>query len=142
MRPMSRIQPQMRPEAYNTYSITSPHDVLVKAACEQVGCQMWLHGWQSQIDESTDLGRTQADYIRTQSGRTFREQHTADGVTVFTFDSRQRCFADHRTRPEKYDVKHGDWRRSTVIRVHARPADWVEDFAEHQDRLKTTLERG
>ncbi len=52
------------------------------------------------IDESTDLGREQAAYIRQRSGRSFREMRTAvgpDALTVFRFDSGQRCFADHIT---------------------------------------------
>lgn len=137
-----RLAPQMSPEAYKTYSITSPRDVQVKAACEQVGCEKWAKGWQSPIDESTDLGKAQARYIRTQSGRTFREQRTAAGITVFTFEPKQRCFADHQTRPESYSVANGDWRRSTVARVHANATDWVEDFGLHQDKLADQMNKG
>lgn len=137
-----RLPPQMSPEAYKTYSITSPRDVQVKAVCEQVGCDKWLKGWQSPIDESTDLGKAQAHYIRTQSGRTFREQRTAAGITVFTFEPKQRCFADHKTRPETYTVANGDWRRSSVARVHANAADWTEDFALHQGKLADQLNKG
>jgi hypothetical protein len=155
-----RLQPQMSPESYNTYSITSPRDVMIKAACEQVGCAAWLHGWESTIDESTACGlvgrglcrwvRTgnrpcgvcQANYIRTQSGREFRERRTTAGLTVFRFEPRQRCFAEHKTRPESYVVARGDWRRSAVTRVHANAADWTEDFALHQQNLADRLNQG
>lgn len=139
-----RLEPQGPVEAYKTYSITSPHDREVKASCELVGCAAWQFGWQSIIDESTTLGRDQAAHIRHRSGRTFKEQRTGAGLTVFTFEPRQRCFADHRTRPELYVVRDGDWRGNPTgrRRQHANAADWVEDFGEHQQRIADQIERG
>jgi hypothetical protein len=141
---MFRIQPALGVGAYQTYSITAPHDRTVKAACEEVGCAAWLNGWQSTVDESTELGQRQAAYIRQQSGRTFHEQRTAAGLTVFTFDSHQRCFADHRTRPEIYAVRDGDWRGNPTgrTRMHANARDWTEDFGEHQQRIADQHEKG
>lgn len=143
MRPLNRIQPVGQPEHYQTFSITSPPDRAVRAACEQVGCEQWRLGWQSVVDESTVLGRSQAAYIRQRSGRTFREQKTGAGLTVFSFDSGQRCFAEHRTRPEIYLVRGGDWRKQTgPARTHQRAADWREDFGEHQLRIAEQQQRG
>ena len=144
MRPVTRIDPAMPVQAYQTYQITSPTDRTVKAACEQVGCAAWRQGWDSVIDERTDLGKQQAAYIRGQSGRTFREQKTAAGLTVFRFESGQRCFAEHRTRPELYLVRDGDWRGNPTgrRRQHTRPTDWVEDFGEHQLRLVDQQKKG
>ncbi len=143
MRPLNRIDPVGQPGLYQTYSITSPPDRTMKAACEQVGCEQWRSGWQSVIDESTPLGASQAAYIRQRSGRTFREQRTAAGLTVFTFESGQRCFAEHQTRPEIYAVQGGDWRKYLgPVRRHTRAADWQEDFGEHQLRLVEQRQRG
>lgn len=143
MRPLFRIEPAGPVQAYKTYSITSPSDRTVVYACEQVECERWARGWVSPIDERTELGAQQAAYIRHQSGRTFTESRTAAGLTVFRFASRQRCFEEHRTRPEFYVVRHGDWRGNLgTIRRHTRPPDWVEDFGEHQDRIATQQERG
>ncbi|MER5559707.1 hypothetical protein ABT071_13985 [Streptomyces sp. NPDC002506] len=141
---MFRLPPENVVEAYQTYSIVSPSDVTVRAACEQVGCEAWRHGWESVVNEATDLGRAQAAYIRTRAGRTFREQRTAGGFTVFRFDSGQRCFAEHQTRPELYVVQDGDWRGNPTGRVrrHSRPQDWVEDFGEHQQAVKDQVEKG
>ncbi len=144
-RPMIRADRELlAPGAYQTYSITSPRDTTLRAACEQVDCVAWRHGWQSAIDEATELGRTQAAYIRTQSRRTFREQRTSEGLTVFVFEPGQRCFADHRTRPEIYLVRDGDWRENPTgrSRQHQRAADWVEDFGEHQLRLVEQQKKG
>ncbi|MFC7817552.1 hypothetical protein ACFUTR_23260 [Streptomyces sp. NPDC057367] len=112
--------------------------------CEQVGCAAWLRGWDSVIDERTELGKAQAAYIRNQSRRTFRETRTGDGLTVFRFESGQRCFADHQTVPELYLVRDGDWRGNPTgrSRRHTRPQDWVEDFGENQLRLVDQQQKG
>lgn len=145
MQPLNRIDRlRLGSGAYQTYSITQPHDTLVRAACEQVGCTAWASGWQSTIDESTPLGAQQAAYIRTQSGRTFREQRTGNGLTVFRFEAHQRCFTNHETRPQLFAVRDGDWRGNPTgrVRQHQRPADWVDDFGEHQLRLINQQQKG
>jgi hypothetical protein len=144
MQSVNRIAPAMPVGAYQTYEIRSPQDVRLRSACEQAGCSAWRHGWESVIDESTQLGQEQAAYIRGQSGRTFREQHTEAGLTVFRFEAHQRCFAEHGTRPEIYLVRDGDWRGNPTgrQRQHTRPADWVEDMAESLDGVRTDRERG
>lgn len=143
MRPMTRLQPAAPAAAYQTYQILCPPDQQVRTACEDAGCLQWAHGWETTVDEATELGRRQAGFIRQRSGRTFTEHRTAEGLTVFRFASRQRCFAEHRTRPEFYTVHAGDWREYLGnIRTHTRPADWVEDFAEHQLTVKEQTEKG
>lgn len=140
---MNRVQPNLPANQYQTYSIWSPTDRFVQAACHQVGCPAHLHGWETPVDEGTELGRRQATYIRSQSGRTFKESRTADGLTVFRFDAGQRCFQEHQTRPEVYTVKPGDWRGGFgETRRHASAADWVEDFGGHQQNLADLIEKG
>jgi hypothetical protein len=144
MQAVNRFQPAMEVGAYQTFQISAPRDTTVIAACEQVACAAWQFGWESKVDEATQLGREQAAYIRQKSGRTFREQRTGDGLTVFRFESGQRCFAEHRTRPEIYLVRDGDWRGNPTgrRRMHERPADWVEDFGEHQQRIADQQQKG
>ena len=135
--------PSMPPEAYKTYSITQPADLFVKTACENAGCDAFAYGWVTTVDEATPIGETQARYIRYGAKRTFREQR--DGaLTVFTFDPGQRCFAEHRTRPEHYRVSGGHWQMPfrQPLRDHVNAADWVEDFAEHQQGLADRLAKG
>ena len=140
----TRVPPLMPPHAYQSFVILSPSDHLVRTACPEAGCTKWRTGWTGIVDERTELGRLQAGYIRTESGRTFTELRTAEGLTVFRFEPYQRCFDDHGTRPERYLVRGGDWRGNPrrEIRRHTRPADWVEHSAEHLDSLKTAIERG
>lgn len=144
MRPMFRIKPVGPAAAYQTYSIVALPDRTVVAACEAVGCGAWARGWEITVDEATDLGRAQAHWIRTESGRTFREYRTDAGLAVFRFESGQRCFAEHRTRPERYSVRPGDWRPARLgpARVHVNARDWVEDFGEHQERVADQQRKG
>lgn len=136
-----RVDPNGPPGAYQTYQVRSPADVTVVTACEQAGCLAWAHGWASLIDEATDLGRVQAAYIRRASGRTFTER-PAGGLTEFRFESRQRCFAEHRTRPESYVVWPGDWRARLGEGRRLTAAGWVEDFGGHQQRVADQTKRG
>ncbi|MFF0138550.1 hypothetical protein ACFYRN_19170 [Streptomyces sp. NPDC005227] len=144
MQQVNRLTPAMDVGAYQTFAITAPRDTSVVAACEQVACAAWQFGWESKVDEATPLGREQAAYIRQTSGRTFREQRTGDGLTVFRFEAHQRCFEEHRTRAEIYLVRDGDWRGNPTgrRRNHQRPADWVEDFGEHQQRIADQQQKG
>lgn len=132
---MTRLERDLLPaQAYRTFSIRQPADTLVAAACEQVDCEARRSGWETAIDEATELGRRQAAFIRTESRRTFREQRTAAGLTVFRFEPGQRCFAEHKTRPQLFAVRDGDYRGNPTgrARTHSHPRDWVEDFGENQ----------
>jgi len=144
MQTANRIDPNLPVGAYQTYSITAPPDTAQKSACERANCQAWRFGWESAIDESSELGQRQAAYIRQQSGRTFREQRADAGLTVFRFESGQRCFAEHGTRPEIYLVRDGDHRGNPTgrQRQHTRAVDWVEDMSESLDVVRTQRERG
>ncbi|MFD8805561.1 hypothetical protein [Streptomyces sp. NPDC059597] len=144
MQTINRLDPALPAGAYQTYSITAPPDTQLRSACETANCQAWRYGWESPIDETSELGQQQAAYIRTQAGRTFREMRTEAGLTVFRFEPGQRCFAEHGTRPEIYAVRDGDWRGNPTgrARQHTRAADWVEDFGEHQLRLVDQQQKG
>lgn len=144
-RELSRpIAPQGNVEDYQTFQITTPRDGAIITACKDAGCHAYAHGWESVVDERTTFGRAQAHYIRYQSGRDFTERKTGDGLTVFAFKAFQRCFAEHRTRPELYVVRHGDWRGnpSGRVRQHQRPDDWVEHFALNQQKLADQAQQG
>lgn len=143
------IQPNMNAADYKTYRISLPTAThWVEVSCEDFECCHYANGWRTLVDERTELGMKQAHYIRKMSGRSFTESATPIGGTEFLFRPGQPCFETHRVRgerPEIFLVQGGDFRgnplRIPVVR-HARAEHWVEDFAEHQDRVKTILERG
>lgn len=147
---------------WRTYVLDQKTDRMVRTACEQVQCDGWLHGWTSTFDERLNCGaepdklcawraagglpcgRCQAAYVRNRSGRTFTEQRAGDGLTVFTFDRHQRCFAEHKTRPQLFGIRDGDHRvpRGGRRLLHANGRDWVEDFGLHQQRVADQAQRG
>ena len=140
--PFRPQDPRMPVEAYQTFSVKSRPDKRVRTVCERVGCAAWRSGWESVIDESTQLGQQQAAFIRG-SRRTFKEQRTAVGLTVFRFEPYQRCFEDHQTMPEKYVVQRGDHRaRVGGLRVHKRASDWVEHVQQQMGLLLDERDKG
>lgn len=141
-----RITPKMPVQAYKTYSLRSPRATHTrKATCAEVNCQHQREGWVTRVDVGTELGARQANYIRLHSGRHFSVAEAGTLVT-FTFTAGQTCFAEHRVpidRPAFYVVRGGDWRANTgLIRRHLRGEDWVDDFATHQDKLATEINKG
>lgn len=134
-------------QSVQTYSIAAPLSThWRKVTCEEFGCARHRDGWRSGIDERTELGQRQAFYIRKASGRRFFETKHEAGLTIFDFPAGQTCFEEHQTRLDRqeiYTVRGGDFRGSTgVIRRHTRAADWVDDFANHQDRVARQIEKG
>jgi hypothetical protein len=139
-----RLTPTVGPEHMRSFSIRAPLEThWRKATCAEVNCQHYLRGWASEVDESIDLGQFQASYIRTESGRGFRESRTESGLTRFEFLPGQRCFHsdEHRVRDndvaELYVVRDGDWRgnplRTPAVRLSAD--GWVNEFGENQERV-------
>ncbi|WP_084965255.1 hypothetical protein [Thermoactinospora rubra] len=149
MRPLNRITPQLPAAAFKTYQVAAPLPTHWRpATCEEAGCPAYEYGWRTLVDETSELGRRQAHYIRRQSGRKFVEDRDAEGLTVFMFAPGQTCFQPHQVPLEReplYLVRGGDWRGDPLggqPYQHRRAEDWVEDFAEHQDRIARQIERG
>lgn len=149
MREVNRAAPLLGVADVKTYEIAAPASTHWRVGtCAEAVCGAHLNGWRTVVDESTELGQGQAYYIRKQSGRKYVEYPGRDGLTAFEFEAGQTCFRPHQVRierPEIFLVKDGDHRgnpRGTATRIHSRPADWVDDFANHQNALSDRLERG
>lgn len=136
-----RIQPAGKVTDYRTFQIARPLATHWRSAsCEETDCEAYLNGWVTRA-----ATEEQADYIRRHSGRTF----VVVGPNTFKFAPGQTCFAaaDHRVPLERegiYVARDGDWRGNPTgrSRTHVRPADWVDEFAEHQDRLADLRKKG
>jgi hypothetical protein len=141
---MFRIDPQGQVHQYQTYEIRAGRDIDVVAACHEVGCPHWTKGWETSVDEFTDLGKAQAEYIRTKCGRTFKEMKRGDGKTVFIFEPHQRCFREHRTKADIFIRRHGDFRGNPSGQAfrHTNAIEWFEDLAENQQRLNEAIQKG
>ena len=121
--------------------------------CIEAKCEQHEKGWMTVIDETSDLGQRQSQYIRAESGRrfvSFRSENPpsqyaaliagtqmAAGLTVFIFYAGQRCFRDHADREVLFVHDKGDRRR-----VHANPRDFTEHFNEEAERAVTAARRG
>jgi hypothetical protein len=142
-----RIPPALPPAAMKSYVISAPlRTHWNQATCADVDCPQHLHGWESHIDERTSLGQRQAAYIRQDSGRKFTEAKNELGITVFSFEAGQRCFAQHRARNMRDDnyIERGGDHRAVIgtPRLHKTPDNWTESFALNQERIKLIAERG
>ncbi len=144
-----RIVPEAPAAVYETYQIAAPTSTHWRdATCEEVECHGHLFGWRTTVDEMTDLGQAQAYYIRHDRTRRHVEERMPDGLTRFTFEHGQTCFEPHKTRLERdelFVVRGGDWRGNPTGQqpyLHRRAEDWVDAFANNQDRMATLIERG
>lgn len=136
---------QLGPDAWTdphsrSYRIHMEPDLTVKAACEDVGCDQQRFGWVTELDMSDPMAVLTANWFRSgQSGRTFRELTGKDApVAVFRFDSGQRCFREHRTRPGFLRVYSG----GRAVRAHDSLANLAEDYTEHMGGIADQFERG
>ncbi len=142
-----RLAPPGPVAAYKSYEFSMPPVTHTRpATCGEVDCPTQASGWVTVVDESTDLGQKQAHYIRRLSGRIHTEG-PRDVFTLFTFPPGETCFDTHTIaldRDPVFVVRGGDWRGNPRRErmTHDRPDYWVEDFAEHQDRLATRISRG
>ena len=145
----SRITPRMGAEHYQTFSIDAPKETHTKVvSCEDAECRAYANGWKMTLDLTTDLGKRQGYYIKHHSGRSYKVTGQHDGLVELEFAASQPCFQEHRqriARPEIFAVKGGDFRGNplrTPKRVHKKPEFWVEEFAEHQDKINQAIKKG
>lgn len=146
-----RIAPAMPAHAYKTFGLAMPVRTHFRpATCDEAGCEAYKYGWVSTFDLGTDLGQAQYEHCKADRTRSFSIQRASLTLVKFTYPPGNRCFraGDHRVpleRPARFYVADGDFRgnpRGTPVRVHSHAEHWCEEFAEHQDRLSTAIERG
>lgn len=145
MQTINRFQPALPVSQMKTYRIDAPISThFRKATCKEIGCQAYANGWVSYVDESTDLGKAQAGYIRHQAGRAFTERKEG-ALTAFVFAAEQKCFREHQTRLdrlESFSVHKGDWRANLGGQQVLQPGSWVESQQTDFDALRRAKDRG
>ena len=146
---LQRIAPNLPVTAVKSYVIAAPAATHHRpASCEEADCQAHALGFTTTVDESTELGQRQAHYLRNDRSRPVPAvERGSDGLTRFAYPPGTRCFGGHSVpngRPERFFERDGDWRGNPrgQVREFTRPGDWVDSFAEHQQRLADRLERG
>lgn len=146
---VNRITPRMGTRAYMTFAARTPlatHSR--KATCAEVGCKAWTEGMTIPLAGLDP----QLKYVATHSGRQFRE---VDGINFgigegryLVFPPGQPCFANesHRISLERaafYFVGRGDYRSFDIRNAKQRSEqDWIDQFANHQAKLREAQNRG
>jgi hypothetical protein len=145
MRPLNRLQPVRGVGAYQTFEISSPVATHFRpASCAEFGCRFYAEGWMVKVLPDSDDER-----LLRAGGRAWaRIETTEDGFRRYVFEAGTPCLraVEHRVslqRPEIYTVWAGDWRAQIGEPYrHSHAADWVDQFANHQDRLARVASRG
>lgn len=129
---------------YKTYQIASPITTHYrKATCVEIDCPHYTNGWRIKLDI---LQPADKQAIK-DSRRKYKVEDMPDGKWLI-FEPGQPCFqaSTHRIavgRPEIYRVGRGDFRSYNPREARVLRADqWLDDFYNHQDKLKTLQERG
>lgn len=156
----NRPVPRLATQAYKTYRIMSPLSTHYRpATCAEVECKAYTEGW---TYKKADLDERLL-YLVTHAGKHYREMwsdpilldaegkpyHPSPGGALYlVFAPGQSCFQapTHRVsleRPAFFVAGRGDYRSFSLRRAEKLSADnWVDSFANHQDHLKTFVERG
>lgn len=148
-RQANRLPPVGPVGAYQTFQMVRPRATHSRpATCAEVECPHYLNGWACRVIAGSD---DEALIRRTIAARSYRYLDVREdgGFIRFMFYPEQPCFkaGAHRVqldRPGIYLVKDGDWRGNPTGRTrrHANGDDWVDDFANHQEKIKEAIEHG
>jgi hypothetical protein len=149
-RHLSRPAPRLPITSMRTFALSTPVASHFRpATCAEVECAHWRDGWRMVLDPSTDLGRRQLQFIHWRAGRAYTDVSSpGDALVTLIFKPGQRCFAEHHVpiaeKTPLLVVRDGDWRGNPTgaRRRHTRVADWLDEFATHQDRLSEQRKMG
>jgi hypothetical protein len=137
--------PLLGAEHMKTYQVAQPLATHWRpATCAEVDCPNYLNGWRVRVDGLAP----QLLHAATSSGRRYARLDVAEGEAWLVFEAGQPCFAasTHRAlvgRPQRHFERGGDWRGNPRgERRELNQADWLDSFANHQDRIATVIERG
>lgn len=153
---VTRIAPAMDPQYYKTYEMDMPLESHWRfVSCEDYECDDFMKGFVLTIDLSAEIGQRQFDFVKQDKTRSCSIQRVTETMVKAVYGPGNKCFRNvkgdplrHKLpigRPPFYLVSGGDWRgnpRGTPTVTHRRPEDWIDDFANHQDKLATTFQRG
>jgi hypothetical protein len=150
----NRLAPDAGPEHFKSYSARSPLGTHWRpATCEEFECDSFMCGFVLTIDLSTELGQKQWHYVtKVDKERSYSIQRPSESIVKVIYGPGNPCFEPYRSnhrvpigRPPFYLVAEGDWRgnpRRLPPYRHRRVEDFVDDFANHQDKISTALQRG
>lgn len=147
---VNRIAPTLPPGAMQTYEIDAPLETHWRSAtCQEVECAAYMQGWTSDVlPNSAEEARIQKIYDNEIRRGAITTTQTPEGFTRYHFPAGTACFRRiwHKLPLERdaiFTVRSGDWRGTDgVIRQFDTGADWVDSFANHQNIIKSLVDRG
>lgn len=151
---INRAAPVRRVDQMKTYGLSAPQATHYRrATCREVECVNYANGWRSGFDVTDPVKANAARLIRLHSGRLFTIEEIRGGplntvqMVIFTFGPGQECFQQHSVALEREPVlyvRDGDWRGNDTgfKHVFGSNVDWVDDFGEHQEKIKAAFEQG
>ena len=142
---LNRPIPKLGAHCYKSYSWRQPLEThFRRVSCADVQCADYRKGWVTLVDTATELGRRQFDYLTHDTSRSPQMEKSGTSLVSFTYPPGSQPFDSTRHehyKPIGYDpvmlVHGGDFRgnpRGEPARI-MRPADWIDDFAAHQEML-------
>lgn len=131
------------PRRFKTHAIRAPLATHFRiASCAEIECTAYREGWNYHKQTMSDIQL----YTVTHSGRRWREMNIAPGFTYIIFEPGQRCFETHRVsvgRPEFFFIGRGDSRVfQTNKATQYKPNDFVDEWANHLDKIAKRIMRG
>jgi hypothetical protein len=145
-----RFPPKLPAASMKTYELRQPLAThFVEVSCAQANCARRENGFIIGFDLTVPAKVAAANELAAIANRRgMKWSYEVVGSTVqFTFAKGQDCFETHRRALEReplYIVRNGDFRGNPrkERKVHTSGENFVDDFANHQDRLATRLEQG
>ena len=128
------------PRQYVKRHIVQTAEHFMAADCKETGCPHYEFGWTTTIDEQTDLGRKQARYIRKEAKRKYTEQNNAVGLTLFYFESGQKCFTAHKVQTGEAPIKLVTKADGRMVRQEAQR--WFGEANEEVYRFQKQRKEG
>jgi hypothetical protein len=141
---VNRLQPVLPVGGVQTYQILAPRDTHWRtASCAEIGCHAYASGWITPVLAGS---RDEAILRQARPNMWTRVERAANGFLNYHFAAGTRCLgaARHRVRIERTELfvrRDGDWRWLGQPTMY-KPEDWVDHFANHQDRIATIVNRG
>lgn len=148
-----RPEPARPVTLMQTYGLSAPQATHYRrASCREVDCPNYANGWVSGFDVTDPEQARACRIVREKSGRLFTVQEISGrgGVianVLLTFGPGQECFLQHRVQLERepvYFLRDGDFRGNPTGRkiVFSSHVPFLDDWGEHQEKIKTLVERG
>lgn len=155
---VTNLEPKLPPRMRKTYGV---HHKTRSAGCHEVvdgvrACEAFWHGWTTTLNPLEQSHAASIHYLDSgDSGRHFTKEITADALHRYTFTPGQRCFtAPHtvidRQEEAQYLILAGDYRHYIGEKdengkvkpelVHSGGDAWIDDFANHQEKLARAAE--